>query len=555
MKELIRSLVWQALQELVLKIPLDLALDPQRFTVERPANSSFGDFSANAAMVYFKAFKAKDKSLTPQILAGLIIENIPNRKAFSEINIAGAGFINFRLTNEKWQDVLLEIRSLGDSYGSEAPKDQAILLEFVSSNPTGPLHVGHGRGAAWGDAMGNILSFLGHKVEREYYINDAGNQIDTLGASVIFRLKNPDPEALVPDGLYKGLYVLDIANELKKKHDNEFFQKPDEEIKSTLSREASEIILADMQKDLEHFGVHFDKWFSEKSLYESGKVQDAIDTLKRKGHTYEEDGALYFRSTQFGDDKDRVLIKSNGDTTYFASDVAYHDDKFKRGFQLLIDVLGADHGGYLARMRAGVAALGYDPARLELVLYQLVKLYRNRELLKMSTRAGEFVPLKLVLDEVSPDAARFLYLTQSHDSTLDFDLEVAKAKNNDNPSYYVQYLTARIFQLRKKAQDVFGELEAPDFSLLVEAEEMALISKLSSFPELLQTIGAKLQPHLLTLWLIDTARLFHHYYGEHRIVQQDKRPLSLARLELAWTVREVVKIGLTLLGAMAPDKM
>jgi arginyl-tRNA synthetase len=555
MIEKIKCLVWRALLGIKEELSLTKDIDFEKFVVERPANPGFGDFSTNAAMVFFKTFKETNKTLTPQALAELIKKKIPNPSLFKDISIAGAGFLNFSLTDKEWHQTLIDIRDKGELYGTLPQNNEKILLEFVSSNPTGPLHVGHGRGAAWGDAMANILSYLGYEVVREYYINDAGNQIKTLGASVLFRLKNPDPRLVPPDGLYKGSYILDIAQNLKKIHDKAYFERPEEELIESLSTEAADMILEDMRMDLSIFKVKFDNWFSEKSLYESAAVDLAIDILKKNGHTYEKDGALYFRSTDFQDDKDRVLIKSNGDTTYFASDVAYHLNKFKRGFDRLIDVLGADHGGYLARMTAAVIALGYKKEQLKLVLYQLVKLYRNGELLKMSTRAGEFVPLRLVLDEVSPDAARFLYLMQSHDSTLDFDLEVAKAKNNDNPAYYVQYLTARISQLKKKAMDVFGSLDNPDFSLLTQKEEIALISKLSSFPELIQAIASKLQPHLLTLWLIDTAKLFHHYYGEHRIVQEDKKQLSSARLELALCVRNVVKIGLNLIGAAAPERM
>ncbi|MDR2338955.1 MAG: arginine--tRNA ligase [Deltaproteobacteria bacterium] len=556
MKDKIKGLVWQGAQAAAAKAGLSQALDQGRFLVERPANPEFGDFSSNAALVFSKDFKAADPKATGRNLAQLIIDGIPDKEGvFASVGIAGPGFINFRLTAATWQRQLKAIRASGATYGSSAPSGRKVLLEFVSSNPTGPLHVGHGRGAAWGDAMANVLSFLGDEVTREYYINDAGNQIATLGRSVLFRLENPEPDREAPDGLYKGLYVLGLADELKRRHDPAWFARPEGELLPDLSREASDIILQSMREDLGLFNVGFDNWFSERSLYESGEVGKAIGILKERGHTYEGDGALYFKSTDYGDDKDRVLVKSDGDTTYFASDVAYHENKFGRGYDLAIDVLGADHAGYLARMSAAVQALGHDKDQLRIVLYQLVKLFRDKAPVRMSTRAGEFVPLRLVLDEVSPDAARFLYLTQSHDSTLDFDLEVAKAKNSDNPAYYVQYLTARIFQVRAKALSAFGAIEEPDFSLLKDGEEIALISQLEGFPELLRNIGRNLQPHLLTTWLVETAKLFHHYYGGHRIVQEGERDLSFARLGLAWTVRTVVGIGLRLLGAEAPERM
>ncbi|MDR2198721.1 MAG: arginine--tRNA ligase [Deltaproteobacteria bacterium] len=558
MKDKIRDLVSRAVQAAARQSGLLEDPDLLRFSVERPANPEFGDFSANAALVYSRDFQRADPSLKGRKLAALLIDLVSadaSKDLFAEISAAGPGFINFKLSPGAWQGVLREIRAAGAKYGAGEPTGRRILLEFVSSNPTGPLHVGHGRGAAWGDAMGNILSFLGDEVEREYYVNDAGNQINTLGESLLYRLKNPEPDAEPPEGLYRGLYILDVLNEIKINQGEDFFRLPEPELKERLSLAAADLILEDMKKDLARFKVRFDHYFSEKSLYQSGQVDQAIESLRKAGHLYEKDGALFFRSTDFGDDKDRVLVKGGGDHTYFASDVAYHRNKCERGFHLLVDVLGADHGGYSTRVAAAMEALGYDPKRLKMVLYQLVRLRRGAEILKMSTRAGEFVPLKLVLDEVSPDAARFLYLTQSHDSALDFDLEVAKAKNNDNPAYYVQYLAARIFQVKNKALSVFGELPEPEFSLLTEKEELALISRLSGFPELLRLIGDTLQPHLLTGWLIETARLFHHYYGGFRMVAEDAPALSAARVELAWTVREVVGRGLELLGAAAPERM
>ncbi|MDR2459581.1 MAG: arginine--tRNA ligase [Deltaproteobacteria bacterium] len=557
LKDRIKDLVSAALENVLVKKDLKGKVKEKVFVVEKPANASFGHFSTNVAMVYSKDFKDlyKGKSSAYGLASELIEDLKANKDLFDSVEIAGPGFINFRVTNSEWYKILALIRQADQNWGKEGPKDKKIQVEFVSSNPTGPLHVGHGRGAAWGDATSNILSFLGYSVQREYYINDAGNQINSLGASVLFRLKNA-PDTPMPDGLYKGSYILEIANTLSQKHTEDYFKLPASELIADLSREAANIILEDMKNDLDNFGVTFDNWFSERSLYENGEVERSINTLKEKGYTYEKDGALFFRSTDFGDDKDRVLIKSDGDTTYFASDVAYHANKFQRGFDLAIDVLGADHGGYQGRIAAVVEALGYSRDRVKIVLYQLVKLMRGKEIVKMSTRAGEFIPLKVVLDEVTPDAARFMYLSQSHDSALDFDLELAKAKNNDNPVFYVQYLCARIFQLCKKAQPILqGDSSQPDFSLLSEDVELSLIQQLETFPYMLRSSGTNLAPHLVTVWLMETSKLFHHYYGEHRMILEKDLALTRARVALAATVRQVVGLGLTLLGISVPEHM
>ncbi|MDR2352324.1 MAG: arginine--tRNA ligase [Deltaproteobacteria bacterium] len=554
MKKKLRDIIQGALETLVVKNGLTQRPVSFKFVVEKPANPNFGHFSTNAAMTLVKDFQDQlpgGKNPTRQ-LAELIVNEIKDEPIFQSVEIAGPGFINFRLTSEAWYKLLEEILGLEADYGRGKSTGRKVLIEFVSSNPTGPLHVGHGRGGAWGDAMCRILEFLGDQVSREYYINDAGNQINTLGASVLFRFKNPEQSP--PPGLYQGDYILEIANVLKKTFAADFWEGEDSEKIPLISQKASSIILEGMKKDLEAFGIHFDTWFSEKSLYSQGEVAHAISTLKDQGLTYEQEGALFFRTTDFGDDKDRVLIKSDGSFTYFASDVAYHLNKYSRGYDLLVDVLGADHGGYVGRMTAVVLALGHPKESLKIILYQLVRLFRGKELVRMSTRAGEFIPLKLVIDEVGPDAARFLYLTQSHDSTLDFDLELAKAKNNDNPVFYVQYLCARIFQVIKRASPFLGS-DPPDFSLLKEKEELDLIFQLESFPETLQTVRSNFSPHLLTVWLLETAKLFHHYYGAHRIILEDNLPLTRARVALAKAVRGVVARGLTLLGVSVPERM
>ncbi|MDR1080486.1 MAG: arginine--tRNA ligase, partial [Deltaproteobacteria bacterium] len=523
--------------------------------VERPANPSFGHFSTNAALVYAKIFGAKlEAKGNPALkLAGIFRSDLEATGLFEGVEIKGPGFINFRVGAEKWAETLHAILASGERYGAGEPTGRRVLLEFVSSNPTGPLHIGHGRGAAWGDAAAGILSFLGDTVSREYYINDAGNQIRSLGLSVLFRMRDPAGEP--PEGLYRGAYILDVAEEMKRRHPPAWFARDEAELLPELSREAADLILSDMKADLDRFGVRFDTWFSERSLFTSGAVARTVETLTEAGWTYKESGALFFRSTEFGDDKDRVLVKSGGDLTYFASDAAYHADKFARGFDLAVDVLGADHGGYLARMSAVVQALGYEKSRLKIVLYQLVNLTRGGEAFKMSTRAGEFVPLKTVLDEVSPDAARFMYLTQSHDSPLEFDVELARTRSADNPVYYVQYLCARISQVLKKAASVLEAAGSPDLSLLKDPREHELLAQLSGFPDAVRSAGRNLAPHHLASWLTETAGLFHHYYGACRMVLEDDPALTAARCALASACRQVVASGLGLLGVSAPERM
>ncbi|MDR1042155.1 MAG: arginine--tRNA ligase [Deltaproteobacteria bacterium] len=555
MKETIHKAVAEAVSAAAGGLGLPEAPDLSKFTVERPANPAFGHFATNAAMVYAKLFAPRmgSKGNPALALAGRLAEALAESGRFATVEVKGPGFINFRMAPEAWTGALKAMLAEGPRYGAAAPTGRKVLIEFVSSNPTGPLHVGHGRGAAWGDAMANVLARLGDEVSREYYVNDAGNQVRNLGKSVLFRLKDPAGDA--PEGLYRGAYVLDIARELQRRHPPAWFDRDEADLLPEVSDEAAGLMLADMKADLDRMGVRFDKWFSERSLFESGEVDRAIARLKEAGWTYEKDGALFFRSTEFGDDKDRVLVKSDGDRTYFASDVAYHANKFARGFDLAIDVLGADHGGYLARMSASVQALGYDKSMLRIVLYQLVRLTRGGEAFRMSTRAGEFVPFKDVLDEVSPDAARFMYLTQSHDSALEFDVDLAKSRTTDNPVYYVQYLCARAFQLLAKAAPVLELAGEPDLSLLTDPREQELAVQLSCFPDAVRSAGRLLAPHLLTAWLTETAGMFHQYYGACRIVDEKAPRLTAARCALSAACRQVVGAGLGLLGVSVPERM
>ena len=478
---------------------------------------------------------------------------------FTEVEIAGPGFINLVISPSAWYEVLNEINLLQRNYGrSHLGHDKYVQVEFVSANPTGPLHVGHGRGAAVGDALASILEATGHRVEREYYINDAGTQIETLGRSVFLRYQQLlGRQVEFPETCYQGDYIQALAKEMQQVHGDSYLNSSEEEVLPLFSDYAAKSILEGIRKDLEDFGVHYDRWFSEKSLYENGAVERLIETLKASGDIYEKDGALWFRSTALGDEKDRVVVRANGMTTYLASDLAYHQDKYLRGFDLVINLWGADHHGYVERMYAGVMALGKKREDLRLLLVQLVNLLRKGKQMTMSTRAGEFVTLKEVIEEVGRDAARFIFLTRRSDSPLDFDLELAKEKSADNPVYYVQYAHARIssiIRLAKEQQLDLDGTENLDIKRLSLPEEMALIKQLSLYPEAVENSARFLEPHGIPYYLTQLASAFHSYYKNNRIIQDDLG-LARARYHLVKAIRIVVGNGLGLLGVSAPEQM
>jgi arginyl-tRNA synthetase len=452
------------------------------------------------------------------------------------------------------------IHDQDDQYGRcDLGKGRRIQIEFVSSNPTGPLHVGHGRGGAVGDSTANILSFCGYDVQREYYINDSGRQIQTLGISVYLRGKELLGQAVdFPDTCYQGDYIRDLAKSLLQREGRAVFEQPEAEAVLPCARFAAEAIIDGMRADLMDFGVTFDRWFSEQSLYDSGKVESDLRHFKKLGLIYERDGALWFRTSDYGDEKDRVVVRQNGQTTYFASDISYHKDKFDRGFHTVIDVWGADHHGYIPRMKAAVEASGYGRDQFGVLLVQLVNLLRAGQPVAMSTRAGEFVTLADVVKEVGRDAARFLFLTRHYDSPLDFDLALAKKKTNDNPVYYVQYVHARISSIHRKVEvdgyDVSG-FAPSDLSVLKTPEDIALIKALARYPEVVETAGALMEPHRITYYLTTLAAAFHTYYNRHRVLRADDRKLTRARLYLITAVQTVIRNGLALLGVSAPDAM
>ena len=523
--------------------------------LETPKVEAHGDFSTNFAMV-----SASIQKLPPKKIAQAVLDRLEDtRKWIQRVEVAGPGFINFYLYPSAWHPVLEAVHAQGRQYGAaNLGKGRRIQVEYVSSNPTGPLHVGHGRGAAVGDSVANILSFCGYEVQREYYVNDSGRQIETLGRSVFFRLKALLGQSVpFPEECYQGDYIRSLAKEILQAEGDAIAAGTDADGIAFCARYAAEKITAQMEEDLRRFGVTFDRWFSEQSLYDAGKVDQTLAQLQAKGDIYEKDRAVWFRSSAYGDEKDRVVIRKDGQPTYFASDIAYHKDKYERGFETVIDVWGADHHGYIARMKAAVEALGHSKERFKVILVQLVNLLRAGVPVAMSTRAGEFVTLREVIDEVGKDAARFLFLTRHHESPLDFDLELAKKQSNENPVYYVQYVHARISSILNKGKE--RGVEEASFSReaaskLLVPEEIRLLKALAAYPEVVRQSAAFMEPHRITFYLMDLAALFHAYYNKHRVLTDDPI-LTRARVSLVFGVKEVIRNGLSLLGVSAPKKM
>ena len=524
--------------------------------VEAPKLDAHGDFSTNLAMTM-----ARIQKMAPRKIADILLAHLTDADGIIEkTEIAGPGFINFYLHAAAWHPVVQRVHREGDRYGScNVGGGQRVQVEFVSSNPTGPLHVGHGRGAAVGDSVASILSFCGYDVQREYYINDSGRQIQTLGRSVLLRYKEQLGHAVdFPEECYQGGYIGDYAAQVVDLKGDGLLGEPEDDAVLFCARHAAGRIVDQMRQALVDFGVTFDNWFSEQSLYDDGKVAAAMDHMAAMGLIYEKEGARWFRTTDFGDEKDRVVVRNNGQTTYFASDIAYHQDKFQRGFARCIDVWGADHHGYIPRVTAAIEASGYDRDRFQVILVQLVNLLRGGEPVAMSTRAGEFVTLADVMAEVGTDAARFIFLTRHYDSPLDFDLDLAKKKTNENPVYYVQYVHARISSMARKAADLgvtlADEVEPEAVSRLTAVEEVHLIKHLARYPEVVRTGAETMEPHRITFYLMNLAAAFHAYYNKHRVLGEDQQ-LTAGRLYLVLAVQRVIRNGLRLLGVSAPEKM
>lgn len=513
--------------------------------LEAPKNPDHGDFAVNIAMKM-----AQSEGKPPRKIAETVINRISN-PIIKKAEIAGPGFINFFMSNDYWLKTLPEIETSGGNYGKGSiGKGQKVLLEYVSANPTGPLHIGHGRGAALGDSLARVLKAAGYDVTTEFYINDAGSQVQNLALSVLLRCKEINGEEVEwTANLYKGEYINDLAKEFLDKGGNINVEEA--------GPYALKEIIGWLRRDLGDFRITFDNWFSEKSLFETDKVRKAMDWLKGKELIYEKDGALWFKSTEFGDDKDRVVIRENGEPTYFASDIAYHHDKFERGFATLINIWGADHHGYIPRMKAVVQALGHDKESLKVLLVQMVSLLRNGQPVIMSKRSGEFVTLKEVMDEVGADAAKYTFLTRRPDSQMDFDLEIVKSQSSENPVYYLQYAYARACNIERFAGER-GLTVLPaskvDLSLLKLPEELRIIKALAAYPEVVEGAALSYEPHRLTVYLQELAGHFHSYYRENRVITDDI-PLSQARMVMVGGLKTVIGNALELLGVSAPKSM
>ena len=545
----IKNAFLQAIDEDI--YPKDLEVD---FQVSIPKQKEHGDFATNLALVLAPKLKK-----SPREIANSFIPFLEKEPLFSKVEIAGPGFINMFIDVRVWQKIARDIVINPENFSKgDIGKGQRILVEFVSANPTGPLHIGHGRGAALGDSLARVLKAAGFDVETEYYINDVGNQMKNLGGSVYLRYKELFGEKIeLPKDYYQGEYIKEIAQIAKDKWGDKYLKTPLEDCLHEFITIAVEEILSGIKKDLEDFGVKFDTWFSEKILHDTGLVKKTLEELKDKGEIYEKDGALWFCSSKYGDEKDRVVKKADGSITYFASDIAYHKHKIDRGYDWLVDIWGADHHGYVARVKAAVKALGYDTKKLNVLLVQLVNLLEQGKLKAMSTRAGQFVTLRELIDDVGKDAARFIFLTRRHDSHLDFDLDIARKKSQENPVYYVQYAHARMCSVIKMAQDKGITIKEPneiDITKLSQPEEIEILKHLSSFPDVIEESAKNLEPHHISYYLTNLAGLLHTYYAKHRFISDDIE-LTQARLLIAMAIKTIIAQGLSLLGVDAPETM
>ncbi len=525
--------------------------------IDVPRNKDFGDYSTNIAMVL-----ARQLGAPPRDIAQRIINHVTEHNGLiDKVQVAGAGFINFYLKPDWYHQVVKKIHAQGEKYGtSDRHTGQSVLVEYVSANPNGPITVGSGRGGAIGDVIANLLEAVGFRVYREYYINDALNslQMQNFGKSLEVRyLQLLGHDAKMPEDGYQGEYVTQIAKDIVDKDGDKYVHLPKDERVRLFTDMGEQAMLALQKSDLEDFGITFDNWYSERTLHESGKVTAAIEELKKRGYAYEKDGAIWLKSTEFGDDKDRTLVRSNGLPTYIAADTAYHADKFDRGYEKLLNIWGPHHHGYIARTKAAVAALGYNPDNLDVLIFQVVRLFSGGELVMMSKRRGDLIPLSELVDEVGKDAARFFLLMRSADSSLDFDLELAKQQSSDNPVYYVQYAHARISSILRTAEKEgirIPNISDVDLSLIVHPSEIELIKKLAEWPELIERSATNYEPHRLTSYSTDLAALFHAFYRDCRVLGEAPE-LMAARLTLVQAVRIVLANALKMMGISAPERM
>ncbi len=524
------------------------------FVIEVPREKEHGDFATNVAMLL-----ARQAKMPPRKIAEIIVAQIPvNQSGFKQVDIAGAGFINFYFDNSWLYGIPNLVQTMGNEYGLNQKQNKKVQVEFVSANPTGNLHMGNARGGAIGDSLANILHLAGYDVEREFYINDAGNQIEIFAESLEARyLQLTGHDVKFPENGYAGQDVIDTVKGIISRYGKDWVALSSEERRRCLVEEALQEKVTYIAKTLQEFGINYDVWFSEKTLHQAGKIDEVIAELEREDYVYEKDGALWFKSTRFGDEKDEVLKRANGLPTYFAADIAYHKDKFERGFDWVINVWGADHHGHIARMKGAIQALGYNPDQLDILLMQLVRLLRSGNVVRMSKRTGTTVSLDELIEEVGRDAARFIFVMRNPDSHLDFDLELAKQQNQDNPVYYVQYAHARICSIFRQAEAAgisMPPVEQINSALLKEPEELDLLRKIADFPEEINVAARTMAPHRIARYVMDLAGLFHSFYNHHRVINDDQA-LQEARLLLMSVTRITIKNALCVLGVSAPEQM
>ena len=582
MKDQLQDLLKKCIQDLINEGLINEM--PSKVRLDHTKDKSHGDYATNIALML-----AKQAKTSPLELAKIIVNQLEDASFIKKTEIAGPGFINFFLSDASSTSIVSEIIELGEMYGkSEIGKGQSILLEYVSANPTGPLHVGHGRGAAYGATVSNLLRNIGFKVDNEYYVNDAGRQMDILTVSIFLRYLSLCGEQIrFPDNGYQGQYINDIADSIVVESGESFKQSADIVFENickdgieggdkeshidelivrakdllgdnfqTIFQVGIESILGGIKDDLADFGVRFEKWFSEQSLIDSGLSESCITKLKDSGHIYKKDGALWFKTTNYGDEKDRVVVRDNGNHTYFASDIAYHLEKLERGYDKIINVWGADHHGYIPRVKASIGALGHKPDKLEILLVQFANLYRGGQKVQMSTRSGSFVTLEDLRKEVGNDAARFFYILRKSEQHMDFDLDLAKSKTNENPVFYIQYAHARICSVFRQANEKGFEsnLEDANLSLLTEEVEKNILRELSRYKSVIESAAIQYEPHQLAYYLRDLATQFHSYYNACTFILEDQ-DLTQARLSLIHAAKQILRNGLSILGVGAPESM
>ncbi len=552
--EQVQNRIKEEIKAAVLKAGLATEEQMPPVILEVPKEKAHGDYSTNMAMQLARIAKK-----APRIIGEEIIALFDRSKASIEkIEIAGPGFINFYMDNSYLADLVPYILEAGEKYGeTNVGNNQKIQVEFVSANPTGDLHLGHARGAAVGDSLCNILEKAGYDVTREYYINDAGNQIKNLALSVEARyFQALGLEKEMPADGYYGDDIIEIGKRLAEEFGDKYVHASEEERFEFFREYGLKYELEKLKKDLEEFRVHFDVWYSETSLYESGKIDEALELLRKNGYVYEKDGATWLRSTDFGDDKDRVLIKQDGSYTYLTPDIAYHKDKFERGFEKVINIWGADHHGYIPRMKAAIQALGYDKDALEVEIIQLVHLYKNGEKVKMSKRTGKAVTMRELVEEVGLDAVRYFFAMRSADTHMDFDLDLAVSESNENPVYYAQYAHARIFSIIRQGEYKGITLdENVDYKLLDGEKEIDVLKKLGEFPAAIAEAAEKRMPHRITNYIFDLASAFHSFYNAEKVLDPDNMDRTKARLGLVKAVQITLKNALSLIGVSAPERM